>query len=76
VIFDGSVHEFYLALLLRIVPNGFYPVIFFEKFFDCQFFCQLFSGSGIIRRMYSSLKVNIADGSIPPKQLPEKWDVK
>jgi hypothetical protein len=69
VIFDGSVHEFYLRssenCSERILP----AVISFFEFFDCQaIFLPTFQ-----RKRYHQpgecihLKVNIADGSIPIK---------
>jgi hypothetical protein len=67
--FYGSVHEFYLALLLRKLFRRILPAVisFFENSSIVKQFCQLFGGISSARRMYSSLKVNIADGSIPIK---------
>jgi adenine-specific DNA methylase len=69
VIFDGSVHEFYFgAPPQKIVRTDFTSNFLLKNSSIVKQFCQLFSGSGIIsQRMYSSLKVNIADGSIPIK---------
>jgi hypothetical protein len=77
--FYGSVHEFYLALLLRKLFRRILPAEFpFLKILRLSSNFANFSAEAVssARRMYSSLKVNIADGSIPIKATSEIMGVK